>query len=91
MTLEDNLAALESSVSNLKAERNIGPLQNDIYEAIDDLCHLGHRVIAKDTRVNYPRRAQSDLALLQKLRDIVSARAEEDRSGTYLFWTVPRT
>jgi hypothetical protein len=79
MTLEDNLAALESSASNLKAERNIGPLQNDIYEAIDDLCHLGQRVIARDTRVNYPRRAQSDLAILQKLRDIVSASTEEDR------------
>jgi hypothetical protein len=84
MTLEDNLAALESSVSNLKAERNIGPLQNDIFEAIDDLCHLGQRVIAKDTRVDYPRRAQSDLAVLQNLRDIVSARAEEDNLGD--FW-----
>lgn len=79
MTLEDDLAAVESSVPNLKADRNIGPLQNDIYEAIDDLCHLGRRVIAKDTRVDYPRRAQSDLALLQKLRDIVSIRAEDDR------------
>ena len=77
--LEDNLAALESSVSKLKAERNIGPLQNDIYEAIDDLCHLSQRVVAKDMRVDYQRRAQSDLALLQKLRDIVSAGAEEDR------------
>jgi hypothetical protein len=67
--LEDNLAALESSVSQLKAERNIGPLQNDIYEAIDDLCRLGQRVIAKDMRVDYPRRAQGDLALLQKLRN----------------------
>jgi hypothetical protein len=79
MTLEDNLAALESSVSNLTDERNIGPLQNDIYEAIDDLCHLGQRVVAKDMCVKDPRRAQSDLALLERLRDIVSAGAEEDR------------
>src|SRR6185437_2314099 len=79
MTLADNLAFLESSVSELKAERNAGPLQNDVYEAVDDLCHLGHRALARDTRVNYPIRAKSELMLFQKLRDCVSVGAEKDR------------
>lgn len=79
MTLADNLAFLESSVLDLKAERNIGPLQNDVYEAIDDLRHLGQRAAAKDTRVNYPLRAKTESVLFQELRGIVSARAEKDR------------
>jgi len=79
MTLADNLALLESSVSNLKAERNLGPLQNDVCEAVDDLCHLGQRAIAGDTRVNYRARAQSDLAIFGKLREIVAPGAAKDR------------
>jgi hypothetical protein len=79
MSLADSLAVLELSLSDLKAERDLGPLQNDVYEAIDDLCHLGQRAVAKDARVNYPVRAGSDLALFRKLRDIVSARTEKDR------------
>ncbi|UWZ82167.1 hypothetical protein [Occallatibacter riparius] len=79
MTLKENLAALESSVSQLKAERGIGPLQNDIYEAMDDLGHLGQRAVAGDTRVNYRVRSESDLMLFQKLRECVSAAGAEER------------
>lgn len=79
MTLADSLAVLQSSLSQLKNERNIGPLQNDIYEAVEDLCHLGQRAVVRDTRVNYPVRAESDSMLFQKLRDFVSAGAERDR------------
>ncbi len=78
-TLAENLAFLESSVLDLKAERNVGPLQNDVYEAIDDLRHLGQRAAVRDTRVNYPLRAKTELVLFQKLRHIVSARAKNDR------------
>jgi hypothetical protein len=79
MTLADNLAVLVSSVSDLKAERNLGPLQNDVYEAIDDLCHLAQRAVAGDTQVNYPVRAESDMALFRKLRDTASSGAEKVR------------
>jgi hypothetical protein len=79
MTLADNLAVLESSVPGLKAERNKGALQNDVYEAIEDLCHLGQRAVANDTCINYPARAKSDLALFRKLCSIVSDRSAEDR------------
>lgn len=79
MTLADNLAVLEASVSELKADRNQGPLHNDIYEAIDDLCHLGRRAVASDTRVDYPARVESDFVLFRKLHDIVSARPAKDR------------
>ncbi len=79
MTLAENLAVIESAVSELKGQRNIGPLQNDVYEAIDDLCHLGRRAVVGDTRVNFPVRAGSDLDLCRKLHGIVSGKAEEDR------------
>jgi hypothetical protein len=72
-TLADNLALLGLSVSDLKAERSLGPLQNDVYEAMDDLCHLGQRAVAGDTRVDYPARAESDFVLFGKLRNIISA------------------
>jgi hypothetical protein len=79
MTLPDDLAILELSVPRLKAERNEGPLQNDVYEAVDDLCHFGRRAIANDTRINYSTRAESDLALFRKLRSIVADRGDKDR------------
>ena len=84
MALENDLAVLESSLPELKAERQDGPLQNDVYEAVDDLCHLGHRAVAGDTRVNYPARVESDLALFQRLRDVVNSRFEEKRER-YVF------
>jgi hypothetical protein len=79
MTLKDNLTALESTAASLKANRDQGPFQNDIYEAVDDLCHLGQRAANHDTRVNYPARAESDLKLFTKLRYIVSTRTEDDQ------------
>jgi len=79
MTLADNLAVLESIASELKAERNNGPLENDVYEEVDDICGLLRRAVAGDTRVNYPARAESEMIFLQRLRVIVSARTEKDR------------
>ena len=67
MTLEENLATLETRLPELKERRNAGPLQNDIYEAVDDCCHLGRRAIENDTRVNYPARAQSEDTNLKTL------------------------
>lgn len=83
MTLAHNLAVLQSSLSRLKAERVIGVLQNDIFEAIDDLCHLGELAVGSDTRINYPVRAHGDLTLFQKLRDCISAAPKND-SERYL-------
>ena len=78
MTLAENIAALESAASELSAARNEGPLQNDVYEAIDDLCHFGHHALDCDTRVNYPVRAQRELELIQKLRETVSTGTDEE-------------
>src|SRR5580698_3296341 len=77
MTLEENLAALESRIPELKDRRNAGPLQNDIYEAIDDCCHLGRRAIENDTRVNYPIRAQSENACLRKFCTFWAAKDQQ--------------
>ena len=60
MTLDENLAVLQAEVSQLKADRNSGALQNDVYEAIDDLCHLSRAAVSGDTRVNYAARAKGD-------------------------------
>jgi hypothetical protein len=79
MTLADNLSVLQSSLSGLKAERDEGPLQNDVYEAVDDLCNFGQRAVANDARIDYSTRAKSDLALFQKLRSIVAERSDRDR------------
>jgi hypothetical protein len=78
MTLEENLAALEYRIPELKDCRNAGPLQNDIYEAMDDCCHLGRRAIDNDTRVNYPIRAQSESA---RLRKVFTFWAAKDQQG----------
>jgi hypothetical protein len=76
MNLADSLAVLQSCIPELMAERNQGPFQNDIYEAIDDLCHLGERAVANDTRINYRARAESDLGLFRKLHNICSDGSE---------------
>jgi hypothetical protein len=78
MTLEENLAALEARLPELRDRRNAGPLQNDIYEAVDDCCHLGRRAIENDTRVNYPARAQSENAHLRTLREFWVARDQQE-------------
>jgi hypothetical protein len=67
MVLKENLAALEAHISELKDRRTVGPLQNDIYEAVDDCCHLGRCAIENDTRVNFPARAQSEIAHLEEI------------------------
>ena len=66
MRLAGNLAFLGSAVLELKADRDSGPLRNNVYEEIEDMCILGRRAVARDTRVNYPARAESELMLLQK-------------------------
>jgi hypothetical protein len=78
MTLVENLATLESRLTDLRDRRNDGPLENDIYEAVADCCHLGRRAIEGDTRVNYPARAQSEKMHFRKLRDFWVAK---DREG----------
>jgi hypothetical protein len=80
MTVSEKLTPLESALSELKAARNSGPIQNDLYEAIDYWCSLGRRAVAADTRVNYPARVAGELLLLEKLRGLVSTRPEIERA-----------
>jgi hypothetical protein len=79
MRLAGNLAFLESAVLELKADSDSGPLRNNVYEEIEDMCILGRRAVARDTRVNYPARAESELMLLQNVRASVLAGNENDR------------
>jgi hypothetical protein len=78
VTLKENLALLESLLPQLKSERNDGPLENDLCEAIDDWCHLGRRAVENDTRVNYPARAGGERMLLKKLREFYSGKRAQD-------------
>jgi hypothetical protein len=82
MNLAENLGILESSLSDLKANRNESPVQNDLYEAVDYWCSLGRRATAKDTRVNYPARVAGELQLLETLRGMLHDRPEIER-GRY--------
>lgn len=77
MTLEENLAALEARLLELRNRWNAGPLENDVYEEIDDCCHLGQRAINMDTRVNYPARAQSEFMCLKKLLEFWITKDQE--------------
>jgi len=78
MTLEENLSVLEARLPELRDSRHTGPLQNDIYEAVEDCCHLGRHAIGNDTRVNYPARAQSEFMCLKKLLAFWAAKDQEE-------------
>ena len=80
MNLKENLDVLQTSLSGLKAEREKGPIQNDLYEAVDYWCVLGQRAVAGDTKVNYPARAEGELQLLGRLRGMLCARPESERA-----------
>ena len=61
----------------MKETRSAGPLQNYIYEAIDDCCHLGRRATENDTRVNYPILAQCENAQLKKICTFWAAKDQQ--------------
>lgn len=78
-TLQDQLQLLELSLPNLQQQRNTRAFANDVYEAVDDWCHFARRAVENDTRVNYPRRARSELDLLTKLQEILRAESGEEQ------------
>ena len=90
MRLAGNLAFLESAILELKADSDSGPLRNNVYEEIEDMCILGRRAVARDTRVNYPARAESELMLLQNVRASVLVGNENDRERYVALLTTPR-
>jgi hypothetical protein len=49
-----------------------------VYEAAVHWRNLGKRAVEQDTRVNYPRRAQEEKAILVRLLTEVNARTAED-------------
>jgi len=55
-TLQELVTRLESFLPALRRGRHVDPLANDIFEAVDDLNEVAHRVLAGDTRVSYPAR-----------------------------------
>jgi hypothetical protein len=77
MTLDENLAILESRLPELEDRRNAGPLENDIYEAIADCCQLGRLAIENDTRVNFPARAHSENLQFKKLHEFWVAKDQQ--------------
>jgi hypothetical protein len=64
--LEYNIKKLEANLSD--------PLINELYEKADYWRALGQRAIQKDTRVNYPIRAKSELQIYGELRKRLLAR-----------------
>jgi hypothetical protein len=77
--LQGHLESLERSLPYLQQQRDAGAFANDVYEAVDDWCHLGRRAVENDTRVNYPLRARSEFSLLEKLREILRGRSSEEQ------------
>jgi hypothetical protein len=61
--------------------KEIGPsFANDLFEAVDDWCHLARRAWQSDTRVPDPRRAAEELALWHKLQDLVRDQPAEEQA-----------
>jgi hypothetical protein len=70
---------LESYLPELQHERSSSGFANDIFEAVDDLRHLGHLILNGDTRVNYPARVQQERELWKLLNDLLPKRSPEDQ------------
>lgn len=77
--LQELVKELESRLSQLVDRRRTDSLANDCYEAADDWRHLGHRVLDRDTRVNYPERARGERILLNQLRVILQSKSIADQ------------
>jgi hypothetical protein len=78
--LQNVVSALEAELPQLERQRASDGFVNDLYEAFSYWCDLGHWVLQKNTRVNYPERVRGERELLSKLETILRGKPEEARS-----------
>jgi hypothetical protein len=77
MALQDIVHQLEEVLPALRARHEVDDFAADIFEAVDDLLDLGHRLVAADTRTNYPVRVRQEQELWEGLKRRLSDRAGE--------------
>ncbi|HLJ29457.1 MAG TPA: hypothetical protein VKY85_22300 [Candidatus Angelobacter sp.] len=73
------VSQLEFYLSELESQRSLGTFANDVFEATDDLLHLGRYILAGNTRVNYPARIHQERELWRQLTDLLRKRSPEDQ------------
>lgn len=77
--LQRLVSTLESRLPDLQRQRSSNPFANDVFEAVDDLRHLGRHILEGNTRVNYAARVRQERELWKKLTDLLSNRSVENQ------------
>jgi hypothetical protein len=75
--LQAVLDELRGELPALERDRSSSAYQNDMFEAVDDWCHLCQRAIDSDTKVDFPKRAGEEMPLLNTLNSTLSAQGTE--------------
>lgn len=69
-SIKHNLVVLSKGIAELEPKRLSETFANDVYEAAWYWRDLGKWVLERNTRVNFPARAQEELKLLSHLRKL---------------------
>jgi hypothetical protein len=75
--LRELISGLESSLLELREEHG-NAFANDLFSAVEDLVDLGRRILAGDSRVNYPLRVRQEQELWRRLDNMFQIRPSED-------------
>src|SRR5215472_11500796 len=70
---------IDGLLPRFAARRGVDPLANDCYEAAWYWRDLGRWVLEGNTRVNYPKVANSEFTLLARLREFLAKKPPEER------------
>lgn len=84
-SLEELVNRLELFLPALREVRAADAFANDMFEAVDDLIHLGHLIVTGDTRTNYPFRVRQEKDLWTKLNLLRHTRAADLRGYDQIF------
>ncbi len=84
-SLEELVSRLEQFLPALREGREADVFANDLFEAVDDLVHLGRFVIAGDTRVNYPARVRQEQNVWERLDLLKRTRMADVRGYEPIF------
>lgn len=80
LSLQELVSQLEQFLPALREGRHADPFSNDVFEAVDDLLELGHRILAADTRTNYPFRVRQEQELWNQLTVMLQRRPPDEVS-----------
>jgi hypothetical protein len=72
------ISELELRLPELDRGRSSSAFANDVFEATDDLIHLGHYALDGNTKVDYPGRLRQERQLWKQLNDSLRNRPVED-------------